>query len=109
MSLDFKEEEANGSCLLTNKQIAAKLVISLSKLHSWKRQGLIPFITIGGIVRFEFPRVLEALRAFETPASSKRVKPVKLGIHRSGLSARGEHGRILPRDAVTPKPTEGEA
>jgi excisionase family DNA binding protein len=51
--------------LLTKKQLADKLEISSRTLDTWVSSRKIPFIKVGGIIRFNWPRVREALDAFE--------------------------------------------
>ncbi len=51
--------------LLNKKQLASKLDISASTLDGWIWTGKIPFLKIGGIYRFSWPRVRQALDKFE--------------------------------------------
>ena len=57
--------------LLSRKQLADKLKINPRTLDDWRASGKIPFIRIGGILRFDWVRVREALDAFEVKEASR--------------------------------------
>jgi excisionase family DNA binding protein len=57
--------------LLTKKQLADKLEISPRTLEAWVASRKIPFIKVGGIIRFNWSRVREALDAFEVKEASR--------------------------------------
>lgn len=48
--------------LLTSKETAKLLSVSLVTLHDWKLSGKIPYIKIGTRVRFEEQEVLRAIK-----------------------------------------------
>lgn len=49
--------------LLTYKELSVILAVSVSTLRRWKKNGVIPFITIaGGGVRFYLPAVIKSLQ-----------------------------------------------
>jgi excisionase family DNA binding protein len=51
--------------LLNKEAVAAKLDISQRTLNEWLATGKIPYIRVGGIIRFSWPRVCEALAKYE--------------------------------------------
>lgn len=79
-------EIENDSCLLTAPQLSKKLRVCATTILVWRRKRIIPAIVIGGVTRFELARVVEALRAYETPI-----------VHRTGLAS-----RYVPSAPTTP-------
>jgi hypothetical protein len=71
MPIDI-EESQNESCLLDGKQTAKKLYVCDTTFGRWKKAGLIPYITVGGVVRYHWPSVLKALRAYESRLEPQR-------------------------------------
>jgi predicted DNA-binding transcriptional regulator AlpA len=57
--------------LLTKKQLVEKLGISPRTLDGWMASRKIPVIKVGGIIRFNWSRVREALDAFEVKEASR--------------------------------------
>lgn len=47
--------------ILSSDEICKRLSISEPTLISWRRKKKIPFIKIDGIIRYNFPKVVEAL------------------------------------------------
>jgi excisionase family DNA binding protein len=60
--------------LLNKKQCADKLGISERTLNDWLSSGKIPYIRVGGIIRFSWPRICEALNAFEVKEVERCAK-----------------------------------
>jgi excisionase family DNA binding protein len=56
--------------LLNKKELADKLGISPRTLDVWVAERKIPFIKVGGIIRFSWPRVRRAMDAFEVREAS---------------------------------------
>ena len=52
--------------LLTRKQVAEILSISLVTLHDWTKRGLIPALRIGSRIRYNKADVMEALNEVKT-------------------------------------------
>jgi excisionase family DNA binding protein len=52
--------------LLTRKQVATLLGISLVTLHDWTKRGIIPALRIGTRIRFKQVDVMAALQQIET-------------------------------------------
>lgn len=48
--------------VLTRKELAAHLRISLRTLEEWQRDGAVPFIKLGKVVLFHWPDVIAHLR-----------------------------------------------
>jgi len=57
--------------LLNKKELADKLGISPRTLDVWVAERKIPFIKVGGIIRFSWPRVRQAMDAFEVKETSR--------------------------------------
>ena len=56
--------EAKGipSALLTRTQLAERLNISHRTVDDWRERGLIPYLKIGGVIRFDIEQVMAGLR-----------------------------------------------
>jgi excisionase family DNA binding protein len=52
----------NTEGMLSRKEIAAHLKISMRTLEEWQRNGVIPFIKVKKIILFHWPDVVEHLR-----------------------------------------------
>jgi excisionase family DNA binding protein len=50
--------------LLTKRDLASRLQISIRTLDDWMRSGRVPFLKIGKSVRFRWDDVLEKLNQF---------------------------------------------
>lgn len=50
--------------MLTKKELAAKLKVTLRTIENWQRQGHLPFIKISSVVLFHWPDVLEHLNTY---------------------------------------------
>jgi phage terminase Nu1 subunit (DNA packaging protein) len=52
--------------LFLNKfQLAQAIPASIRTIDYWRQQGIIPFVKIRGVVRFDLAKVLAALSRFE--------------------------------------------
>jgi hypothetical protein len=70
-----------GPILITKAQLSKAIATSPRTIDSWREKGIIPFIKVGGIVRFNLAKVMAALEArFE-------VHEISPGKVRSGGSA----------------------
>jgi excisionase family DNA binding protein len=49
--------------LLTKKELAARLKVTVRTVENWQRRGVLPYIKIGKVVLFEYSEVLEFLKA----------------------------------------------
>jgi len=56
-SLDPRDE------MLTKKELAAKLKVTVRTIENWQREGHLPFIKISSVVLFHWPEVVEHLKA----------------------------------------------
>jgi hypothetical protein len=64
---------------LDKRQLASAMLVSERTIDNWREAGVIPFIKVRGIIRFDLAKVRAALeRRFEIretpPAASKRRK-----------------------------------
>jgi hypothetical protein len=50
------------SALLTRKKLVEKLDVSVRTVDDWRERQIIPYLKIGGVVRFELTQVMAALR-----------------------------------------------
>ena len=49
--------------MLTKREMAAKLKVTIRKIKNWQRDGFLPYIKISSVVVFHWPEVLEHLKA----------------------------------------------
>jgi excisionase family DNA binding protein len=56
------EGEESPSGLDTRTQLAERINISLRTVDDWRERGIIPYLKIGGVIRFDFAQVMAALR-----------------------------------------------
>lgn len=63
---DVKKETPETNELISRKQAAKLLGISLPTLHEYTKRGLIPAYRIGSQIRFKKGEVLECLRKVQT-------------------------------------------
>ncbi|MDR7130337.1 excisionase family DNA binding protein [Algoriphagus sp. 4150] len=49
--------------ILDTDQLMAKLGITRPTLSKWRKEGRIPFIQVGSVVRYDLDKVLEALES----------------------------------------------
>lgn len=49
--------------IIDGKTLAKRLGISAPTLIRWREKGRIPYLSIGGGIRYNFPEVVEALEA----------------------------------------------
>lgn len=47
--------------VISDKTLCERLEITRQTLNRWRKQGRIPFIQIGSVLRYDYPKVLEAL------------------------------------------------
>lgn len=70
--------------LITIDELAKKLSVSISSVRSWVRQGFIPkdtYVQIAKTYRFDYDRVIEALKArnkTDEPTPAEMVKTEQL-------------------------------
>jgi excisionase family DNA binding protein len=50
---------------LTRKQLAEAENVSIETVINWEEQGIIPFLKIGHVIRFDLAKVEKALEKFE--------------------------------------------
>ena len=48
--------------LINRSQMAAAAGVSLRTVDEWRENGIIPFLKIGGVIRFDLDQVMAALR-----------------------------------------------
>ena len=53
----------DGQILITKSQLSKAIATSPRTIDSWRENGIIPFIKVRGIVRFNLAKVLAALEA----------------------------------------------
>ena len=64
--------------LVTRDQLAVAVVTSARTIDNWREQGIIPFIKVGGVVRFDVAKVKHALESrFEVQEVHVRKKRVR--------------------------------
>ena len=56
------ERENSRLALDTRTTLAKRLDVSLRTVDDWREREIIPYLKIGGVVRFEFTQVMAALR-----------------------------------------------
>lgn len=49
--------------MLTKKELAAKLKVTVRTLENWQREGFLPYIKISSVVLFHWPEVIEHLKS----------------------------------------------
>lgn len=47
--------------IVSDKTLCERLEITRQTLHRWRKQSRIPFIQVGAIIRYDYPKVVEAL------------------------------------------------
>jgi excisionase family DNA binding protein len=50
---------------LTRKQLAETLNVSIETIINWQERGVIPYLQVGYVVRFDLAKVEKALAKFE--------------------------------------------
>ena len=64
----FEEASCRGEAgspvkaLINRSQMAAAAGVSLRTIDQWRENGIIPFLKIGGVIRFDLDQVMAALR-----------------------------------------------
>jgi excisionase family DNA binding protein len=56
---------------LTRKQLAEAENVSIETVINWEERGIIPFIKIGHVIRFDLAKVEKALEKFERTAAAQ--------------------------------------
>ena len=49
--------------MLTKRELAAKLKVTIRTIENWQRDGFLPYIKISSVVLFHWSEVLEHLKA----------------------------------------------
>jgi hypothetical protein len=49
--------------MLTKKELAAKLRVTVRTIENWQRAGFLPYMKISSVVLFHWPEVIEYLKA----------------------------------------------
>jgi DNA-binding XRE family transcriptional regulator len=57
--------------LLTENEMANKLGITPRTLANWRKKRKVPYIKVAGLIRYSWPRVRQALDAFEVKEASR--------------------------------------
>jgi excisionase family DNA binding protein len=55
------EEDEPTSALFTRTQLAERLNVSHRTVDNWRERGLIPYLRVGAVIRFDFRQVIAAL------------------------------------------------
>lgn len=58
---DPEKIQFNQTNIIDTDQLMAKLGVTRPTLSKWRKEGRIPFIQIGSVVRYDLEKVLEAL------------------------------------------------
>jgi excisionase family DNA binding protein len=66
--IDLKHPESTinskqSQTILDTDQLMAKLGVTRPTLSKWRKEGRIPFIQVGAVVRYDLDKVLEALES----------------------------------------------
>jgi hypothetical protein len=56
------EAEEAPSALDTRTTLAEKIDVSVRTVDAWRERGIIPYLKVGGVIRFDFGKVMAALR-----------------------------------------------
>ena len=59
-----REDDSATDTLLTKRELAAKLKVSVRTLDEWMRRGRISYLKIGKSCRYRYADVLEKLQSF---------------------------------------------
>lgn len=67
-SLEARFSESNSpplvpSEIIASEELCSRLKISEPTLIAWRRKNKIPFIKLDGVIRYNWPKVVEALEA----------------------------------------------
>jgi len=57
----MKKYNCAKSEILTSKQLAKRLAVSERTIFNWRKMGVIPYIKLRSLVRFDYARVVAAL------------------------------------------------
>ena len=57
-----KPQGTEPEAMLTKKELASRLKISVRTLENWQRRGVVPFVKVGKIVLFHWPDVVAHLK-----------------------------------------------
>lgn len=61
--------------MLTKKELAAKLKVTVRTIENWQREGHLPFIKISTVVLFHWPEVLEHLQTHFKVCRRGAIRP----------------------------------
>ena len=64
--------------LLNRKQTAKAINVSLRTIDEWREKGIIPFLKIRGVVRFDIDEVMAVLRERYEVRRQEREKALKV-------------------------------
>jgi predicted site-specific integrase-resolvase len=49
--------------MLTKKELAGRLKVTIRTIENWQREGFLPYIKISSVVLFHWPEIIEHLKA----------------------------------------------
>jgi hypothetical protein len=49
--------------MLTKKELAGKLKVTVRTIENWQREGFLPYMKISSVVLFHWPEIVEHLKA----------------------------------------------
>jgi DNA-binding XRE family transcriptional regulator len=56
-------QSGNSDEMLTKKELAARLKVTIRTIENWQREGFLPYIKISSVVLFHWPEIIEHLKA----------------------------------------------
>jgi excisionase family DNA binding protein len=73
MSIPAPASESSAKFLTTRQGLAERIGTSLRTVDEWKALGLIPYLKIGSLVRFDYDEVIAVLRERYTVQAKSRT------------------------------------